>query len=215
MQSWGPVHSGRKTWQQVQSNGGWRLSRWITYVVDAKHHARVPMHAFSNKTNSGGTFLLPGKGTCEDGNLTAGMTLGRATMAPRGCHFRYRFDCRVPWPCPDASVQKTTTLAQALSLPGQLTRQGGTNCQHVCKHFIWPASAILLLGLLSRCWQLLLPFKDPWDMAMERKDLEPAASSSSSSSSSSSHPTRATVNRHPTANPPWRMPGSVGFQFPT
>jgi hypothetical protein len=37
-------------------------------------------------------------------------------------------------------VQKTTTLAQALSLPGQLTRQGGTNCQHVCKHFIWPAS---------------------------------------------------------------------------
>jgi hypothetical protein len=56
---------------------------------------------------------------------------------PRRCGF----DCRVPWPCPNAIVQKTTTLAQALSLPGQLTRQGGTNCHHVCNHFICPASA--------------------------------------------------------------------------
>jgi hypothetical protein len=126
--------------QQVQSNGGWKLSRWITCVVVAEHQARVPMHAFSNRTVSVGTFLLAGKETCEDGNLTAGMTLGRAKTAVRGCHVRCRFDCRLAWPCPNASVQKTTTLAQALSLLGQLTRQGGTNCQHVCKHFIWPAS---------------------------------------------------------------------------
>ncbi len=156
------------------------------------------MHAFSNRTNSVGTFVLAGKETCEDGNLTAGMTLGRATMAVRGCHVRCRFDCRVAWPCPNASVQKTTTLAQALSLPGQLTRQGGTNCQHVCKHFIWPASDSPPWASFSML-PTIIAFQR--SLAMEKRDLEPAASSSSSSSSSSYHPTRATVEPAPTSEP--------------
>ncbi len=210
----GLVHSGRKMCQQVESNGGWRLSRWITCVVVAKHYARVPMHAFSNRTNSGGTFLLAGKGTCEDGNLTAGMTLGRATMAVRGCHVRYRFDCRVPWPCPNASVQKTTTLAQALSLPGQLTRQGGTNCQHVCTHFIWPASASppwASFSMLTTIIALQRSLRHGYGKKRSRTSrlLFFVFSFFFFFSPNTGHSEPA-----PTSEP-WRMPGSVGFQFPT